>query len=301
VPERVGQGDFAYELVEDWPRLPAEIELGQAGVAVGSDGRVYLFNRSEHPLVVVDPDGDFLASWGEGVLTSAHGIFVDAADRLYLPVLRSHVVLICDPEGNELGRLGTPGLPSNPESTSEPRQYFGGPPPAAFGPFALPTDVAVAADGTIYVTDGYANARVHRFAPDGRLLGSWGGPGHGPGEFWTPHGVWVDGARVYVADRENHRLQLFALDGAFLEEWDDFRSPCDIMVAGGVVYVAEGIGAQPKQRLGSVSIRGLDGRKLAEWQHDPPRPGHALWVDAEGSLYLNQTVEGRRVVKYRRV
>jgi DNA-binding beta-propeller fold protein YncE len=298
----VGSGDYAYQLVENWLQLPDGWTLGQAGVAVDSKDRVYLFNRSEHPLIVVGRDGTFVGAWGEGTLTSAHGIFIDSEDRLYLPVAQSHVVLICDTEGRELGRLGTSGSPSNPQCTGDMRQYFGGPPPQAYAPFSIPTDVAVGPDGSIYVSDGYANARVHRFAASGELMHSWGEPGHGPGEFWTPHGVWVhsDG-RVFVADRENHRIQIFTTDGEFIEAWDDFRSPCDICIAGETIYIAEGIGARPRPPLGMVSIRTLDGARLAEWSYDPARPGHAIWVDSEGSVYVNQTVEGARIVKYRRV
>lgn len=299
--EIVGSGEFVYERVDGWPQLPPDWTLGQVGIAAGSDGLVYLFNRSEHPLVVVTREGEYVASWGEGVLTSAHGIFVDKHDRLYLPVTGSHVVAIYSRDGAELASLGTAGAASNPECTGQMRQYFGGPPPSAFGPFSLPTDVAVSENGSIYVTDGYANARVHRFSASGELLQSWGTPGHRPGQFWTPHGVWVYDDHVFVADRENHRLQIFDEDGRFVEEWVDFKSPCDVVVRDDIVFVTEGIGARPRHPLGSVSIRTLTGETVAEWSHSPARPGHSLWVDDEDSIYLGQTVEGDRIVKYRRI
>lgn len=81
--EIVGSGDFIYERVEEWPRLPTKWTVGQVGIAIGSGGLVYLFNRSDHPMIVVTRDGEFVESWGEGVLTSAHGIFIDRNDRLF--------------------------------------------------------------------------------------------------------------------------------------------------------------------------------------------------------------------------
>jgi hypothetical protein len=300
--EIVGSGDYIYERVPNWPQLPDGVELGQAGIAADSKGEVYFFNRSDHPMVVVDRDGAFLRSWGEATLTSAHGIFIDQSDRLYLPVVGSHAVLVCDGYGNELDRLGNWGVPSNPECTGDMRQYFSAPPAQSYEPFSLPTDVAVGPDEAIYVTDGYANARVQRFDREGNCAGSWGEPGSGPGQFRTPHGVWAhDDGRVFVADRENHRIQIFMASGEYLDEWDDLRSPCDIFIAGDVVYIAEGIGARPREPLGAVSIRSIEGAKLAEWSHTPPRPGHSIWVDTDGSILLNQTVQGDRVVKYRRI
>ena len=108
-------------------------------------------------------------------------------------------------------------------------------------PFHYPTNVALAADGSLYISDGYGNARVHKFSSDGRLLLSWGEPGTGPGQFHLPHGIAVgpDGT-VAVADRENSRLQFFSPDGAFLREWTQIARPCQVAIdAEGVVYVAE--------------------------------------------------------------
>src|SRR5207248_6491697 len=108
-------------------------------------------------------------------------------------------------------------------------------------PFHYPTNLAVGPSGDLYVTDGYGNARVHRFAPDGRLLQSWGEPGGGPGQFRVPHGLAVDeDGTVYVADRENSRVQLFTADGVYRGAWTDVARPCQVFVDGaGAVYVAE--------------------------------------------------------------
>ena len=113
----------------------------------------------------------------------------------------------------------------------------------------------------MYVADGYGNARVHRFSPDGRLLGSWGEPGAGPGQFHVPHGIAIDAAgTVYVADRENSRLQLFSPAGEFLAEWTDVARPCEVAIdRDGNVFVAElGLSRRhvPRQRAAAGQSAG---------------------------------------------
>ena len=108
-------------------------------------------------------------------------------------------------------------------------------------PAAVPPSFAVAPDGVVYVADGYGNACIHRFAPDGTYLGGFGGPGTGPGEFNLPHGIAIDAhGRVLVADRENERVQFFSETGEYLFEWTDVQRPTQVRVGpGGDVYVSE--------------------------------------------------------------
>jgi hypothetical protein len=103
----VGTGKYTYELVEDWVKLPKGWTLGQTGIVTDARDRVYLFNRGEHPLIVLDRDGVFVTSRGEGILTSAHGTFIDERENLYLAVMNSHVVLKYSSTGNLLMTLGT--------------------------------------------------------------------------------------------------------------------------------------------------------------------------------------------------
>ena len=109
----VGTGKYTYELVKDWEKLPHGWSLGQTAIVTDSQDRVYLFNRGEHPLIVLDREGNFLSSWGEGVLTDAHGMYIDGQDNIYLPVKNSHVVLKYDSQGNLLMTLGTWDQPSD--------------------------------------------------------------------------------------------------------------------------------------------------------------------------------------------
>lgn len=299
-----------YELVPDWARIPDGWRLEQTAIAIDGNDRVYLFNRSEHPMMIFERDGSFVDSWGEGRFPSAHGIYLDAEDHLYLPVINAHAVVKCDTSGNELMTLGTWGAPSNTELPEDFRLLFQQPVDRASPPFSLPTDVAVADDGTIYVTDGYGNARVHVFDADGTYRTSWGRPGsEGPSAFHLPHGVWVHHERVYVVDRENNRVQIFDRDGGYLDEWTGFHSPCDIFIdRDDVAYVAEGASAMASRNGNGrpnvpgmlVRILTLHGDELARFGGPTGGGGHNIAVDSDGSIYVNQNIDGERLLKFAR-
>ena len=288
----VGTGSYTYELIEGWERLPEGWTLGQTAIVTDTHDRVYLFNRSDHPLIVLDREGNFLSSWGEGVLTDAHGMYIDTSNNLYLPVKNSHVVLKYSSDGNLLMTLGTWDHPSDTGWSGDYRDTV----MRGAGPFNRPSDVSLSPSREIYISDGYGNARVHKFAPDGRLLFSWGSPGKtAPGEFHIPHGIWVhsDG-RVFVADRENDRIQIFTPGGEFLGQWTDLARPCDIFIDHDqTVFVAE--------LDAFMSILTIDGRLLSRWSGPTDAGAHAVWVDSHGDLYVNQNLEGQRLLKYRRL
>jgi sugar lactone lactonase YvrE len=168
------------------------------------------------------------------------------------------------------------------------------------GPFNLPTDIAFAPDGTMFMSDGYGNARVHKFSPEAAYLYSWGEPGTAPGQFNLPHGLWFDRrGRLLVADRENDRVQLFDQDGKFLEIWPaELIGPAFFYVdADDIVYVAEHNG-------GMVSILTLDGERLARWGDPIHRSCHGIWCDSRRNIYVVQPGTWgrvRRVVQFERV
>jgi peptidylglycine monooxygenase len=207
------------------------------------------------------PDGEIHAAYGEGLIADAHGIYVDPRDRVFLVDRDAHEMIACATDGRVLLRLGERHAPHWE------------------APFNHPTDAATAADGEIYVSDGYANARVHRFSAHGRLICSWGSVGHGPGEFICPHALWVDTTdRVLVVDRENNRVQVFDREGRWLEEWRGLCRPMDIFVyAEGVAYVTD--------QVPSLSAFGPDGRLLGRCR--PSLNGaHGVFGDSAGNLYL---------------
>lgn len=258
----VALGERRYRVEHDWARLPAGDGFGPVSqVAADSRGRVYVFQRHDPPVLVFAPDGSFLGPLLDGRVADAHGIYIDPADRLFLVDRDAHQVHVCTTDGREIMRLGERHAPR-------------------FGqPFNHPTDAAVGPDGCIYVADGYANACVHRFDPDGRFEHSFGEPGTAPGAFRTPHAVWVDAdQRVIVADRDNDRLQVFDRDGDPLAVWSDFVRPMDVWLdGGGRVYVSD--------QAPRVALLERDGRLVGRCR--PVWNGaHGLFGDAAGNLFL---------------
>jgi len=268
----LGTGDYVYEAVEDFARLPAGMTFGNVShVAVDSMDRIFAFQRKNPPVLVFDSDGNFLTSWGKGLFVDAHGIYVSTNDEIFLVDRDAHQVLKFDVEGAELLRIGTRGKAS------------------LQAPFNHPTDVAVSPKKEIYVTDGYGNSCVHKFSPEGQLLLSWGIGGIGPGEFSTPHGVWVDEQhRVYVVDRENNRVQVFDADGAFITEWGNTYHPMDIwMDRTGKFYVTD--------QTPRFTVFNHQGNILARGR-SPVNP-HGIWGDSKGNLYLAGFVGITKLVK----
>lgn len=287
-------GDFQYEVLEGWGDLPDGWEWGQAGaVAVDSKDQVHVFTRTEHPVMVFDRNGRFIDSWGEGIFEDAHGLCIGEDDSLYFVDRNPQVVMKFNKDRELIFTLGNRDQPSDTGYTSDnPVVTRPGP------PFHHPTDISLASNGDLYVSDGYRNCRVHKFSTEGNLLFSWGDPGEGPGEFRLVHSVWQYNDRIYVADRQNNRLQVFTLQGQHLDTWPGFLQPCKIFIANDIVYVAE-LGAR-------VSILDLDGNLLARWGGERSHTlgefwaPHGIWADSHGDLYVSEVLEGRRVQKFQR-
>jgi len=198
---------------------------------------VYVFQRKDPPVMIFDRDGNFLNSWGISAITDPHGIFIED-DIIYLTDRADSVALKFTLDGKALQVIGRRGVHSNTEC-----EIAGELVPQASGPFNYPTELVPAPSGDLYVSDGYRNARVHRFSPNGRLLASWGEPGkEGPNQFHLPHSILVDpGGLVYVCDRENNRIQVFAGGGRFITMWTGLRRPLDISSdADGILHISEG-------------------------------------------------------------
>ena len=196
MPVILGSGEHRYRVIEDWTKLPPGWNLTDvASVAVDSKDRIYVFNRGAHPMVVLDRAGNFVTSWGEGLFNRAHGLHIDADDNLYCTDDGDHTVRKCSTDGKVLLTIGIPDKPA-PFMSGEP--------------FHRCTHTALSPKGEIYVSDGYGNACVHKYTPDGKLLKTWGEPGTDPGQFNIVHNIVTDAdGFVYVADRENHRVQVF--------------------------------------------------------------------------------------------
>ncbi len=289
-------GDFKYQHVEGWGQLPEGWVWGQVGaVGVDSKDRVHVFTRTEHPYMLFDKAGKLEWAWGTGIFMDAHGICITPDDTVYLVDRDPELVLRFGSDWRHQLTLGKRGVPSDTGWTNESKTVkYAGP------PFHYPTDVSLSADGSFYVSDGYRNARVHKYSADGKLLFSWGEPGNGKGQFNLVHSVWEHKGRVYVADRQNNRIQIFTPQGEYQETWDGFTQPCKIIVdKNDIMYVAE-LGAR-------VSIMDLKGNVLGRWGGEPGdgpgqfRAPHGIWMDSRGDVYVAEVLQAARLQKFARV
>lgn len=256
-------GDRRYAIHRKWAKLPAGESFGFiSDLMVDGEGRVHVAQRgADRPVLVFDRDGRLAGAWGEGALADPHYINAASHGSILVADRDAHQVLRFDGNGKLLQALGTRHWPS------------------LDAPFNHPTAAAQAVDGEIYVADGYGNSSVHRFAADGTLIATWGGPGAGPGAFTTPHAIWVDRfGKVLVGDRENNRVQVFDRSGAFLAEWGDFHHPMQIWVDDrDLVFVTD--------QIPRISLLTSDGRLVGRCR-GAINGAHGLSGDAEGNLYL---------------
>jgi sugar lactone lactonase YvrE len=295
-----------FKVVEGWEKLPpGYTHKDVSGVATDSRNRVYVLTRMQARLIVFEPDGTFVQSWGEGLFTErTHGLTIGPDDCLYAVDDGNHTVRKFTPAGKEVLVIGS-GVPADTGYDGKTIASIkrGGP------PFNRCTNVAVAPNGDLYVSDGYGNARVHRFDAEGKLIRSWGEPGTGPGQFHLPHSLRVTpDNRLLVADRENDRIQIFDLEGNYLDEWTHVQRPTDIFVDGdGLVYVSSlwWIVGQESFRNGKithdlpghVTVLDLKGNVLLSWvSADRCAWGnliapHCLCVDRRGDMYVGEVAQ----------
>ena len=289
--ETFGAGDYTYRAVENWAKWPDDWTLHDvAAVGIDRSDNVYAFHRGDHPIVVFDRDGNVLRTWGEGVFGHAHGVHMGADDTIYLTDDFDQTVRKCTLDGKVLLTIGVPG---------EAAPFMSG------EPFRRCTHTALSPTGEIYVSDGYGNACVHKYAPNCKRLLSWGRPGAGPGEFNLPHNIACDAdGWVYVADRENHRVQVFDGNGRFETQWYGLHRPSGMYMPPGkcpVCYIGE-IGPYYEFSRGApnlgprVTILSHEGKVIARITREPcagSGPGqffspHGLAVDSRGDLYVGE-------------
>lgn len=294
-----------YEPVAGWPKLPDDVVLGYThGIAEDSQGRIFVFNMSRHAVVVLDPSGTYLRSWGEEFSRGAHGMCLsrdrDGREYVFLTDIERHLVAKYTLDGQHVLTLEAPpasGVYPSPESY-------------------VPTDVDVAPNGDVYVADGYGQYYIHHYDPEGKWLGCWGGKGSGDGQFREPHGLWIDPRGpeplLYVADRRNRRFPCFTLDGKLIRTYvGDYMLPCDLVGSGDRWFVPDlnsrvsiaDSGFRVIGHIGEGTPHWEDERwpdiPEAEWQNDRFVSPHAMCVDREGNLLVVEWVPGGRITKWR--
>jgi peptidylamidoglycolate lyase len=297
-----------FHAVHGWPQLPEGRDLGAvAGIGVDSHGNVFVFHRNSRswpdsnelstspialPTVTVfdGQTGRIVSEWGENRFAMPHGLTVDDHDNVWLTDVALQQVYKFSHDGHPLLTLGERGVAGNDSSH-----------------FNRPTKVAVSADGSFYVSDGYRNTRVMKFSPAGKFLFQWGTKGSGPGEFDLPHGIAIDRAgRIYVADRSNMRVQIFDSTGHYLRQWKSatIGRPYDVAVTpDGIVFIADG-GDQPDappDRSGVAVLRS-DGtviERLGRWGNYDGQfeMAHDIAAAGDGTIYVGD-ITGRRVQKF---
>lgn len=293
-PVTLGSGHYRYHVSgENWGNKPADWIYREAtAVAVDQKDRVWVFNRGTKPMILFDSDGTMLDTWDwkiGGGFNNPHGVTVAPDGTLWCVDNGNNTIKHFTPEGRLLLTLGEVDNPT---------------PRMSGKPFSVPTHVGVdARTGEFYIADGYSNASVHKFSPEGRHLFSWGESGTDEGQFNIVHNVKVgrDGW-VYVADRENHRIQVFSSKGKFETQWVNLSraAALDIDTSGehDIVYVGEyftGIASNDVgQNLGPrVTVMSTEGKVLARVGTESygSQVGrffspHGIAVDSKGNLYV---------------
>jgi 6-bladed beta-propeller/NHL repeat len=292
VPLTHAQGN-PYHVAEGWPTLPSDIKWG-AVISVDSDpkGNIWAFHRAQPPILEFDPSGKLIKSFGTDMFVQPHGMTVAPDGNIWVTDAqgkdgKGHQVFKFSPDGKVLMTLGKAGI------AGEGPDVFNG-----------PTDVVVAPNGDIFISDGHdpnSNGRVVKFSKDGKFIKAWGKHGSGPGEFITPHSITIDTrGRIFVADRGNSRVQIFDQDGRFLDQWKQFGRPSGIYIdKRDVLYVAD---SQSNAKQNPGFKRGIyigsakTGKVTAMIPFDEPDPNannnagiEGVTADPMGNVYGGQT------------
>ena len=299
-----------YELVKDWPQLSEGYVLSQpTGIGIDTSENIFVFHRtgriwtdtfpdsliSSNTILMLDREtGKIINSWGANLFIMPHGLTVDKYNNVWVTDVGLHQVFKFTHDGKLLMKLGVAKVPGNDSLH-----------------FNLPTDVAVKSDGSFYVSDGYGNSRVVKFSAASHYLFEWGKKGIKPGEFNIPHGIDLDEkGNVYVADRENNRIQVFDSTGKYLNGWEDssFKRVFSVNIEkkSQQLFAIDYMSITPLIVNGSDILKFDDSLKLinrfgrtggcntsSDWYHD-------IAIDNEGNIYVGD-ITNKKVQKFKRV
>lgn len=329
-PLIVGEGAHRYEVLHNWPKLPDKYSWQTThNVAVDAEGLLYVIHEGregmkDHPSIFVfDAEGKFVRAFGNQFQGGGHGIEVRTEGKeqfLYVCAyqqVKSFAKLTL--KGETVWQKFAP-MASNlykPEEDTKPVKRWGA---DAF----MPTNFAFLPDGGFFLADGYGSFRVHRYDKDGNWVSMFGERGKGPGQFNTPHGIWMDTrpgkeASVVVADRANKRLQWFTLEGKHVKTLDGFILPANVDSLGDVLLVPD-LSAR-------ITLLGKDDTVLAHlgedeaWRAQVVKDGNKMrrsktgeeWVsgkflhphdacfDAAGNIFVAEWVDTGRITKLKKL
>lgn len=207
------------------PSSPPDWAVGMVSwVAAAADGTTYILQRGDKadPVIALDRAGKILRSWGKGMYTMPHAIRVDPQGNVWTTDAASSKVYKFKNDGTLLLTIDVGGQPADCRNN-----------------FCSTTDIAFARDGHLFISDGYRNARILEYSADGKKLNEWGAAGTGPGQFRLPHSIQIDERNIiYVADRENGRIQRFDRGGKFLGEWSQYGKTFGLALDGEAIWLS---------------------------------------------------------------
>lgn len=302
-----------YQLMKNWPKLSDNFILGNpTGIGINTNQHIFVFHRAgrEWPLIASMPDtyissktilmldresGEILNSWGDNLFIMPHGLTVDMNNNIWVTDVGLNQVFKFRHDGKLLMKLGEAKIFGN-DSTH----------------FNRPTDVAVAKDGSFYVSDGYGNSRIVKFSPTGKFLFQWGKKGDNEGDFNIPHAIDLDEkGNVYVADRENSRVQVFNSAGKFIQQWTDknFGRICAVTfdkIKKEFVAVDDATSLFKVKHNGSdIIIFDSTGNLLSQFGRSSLYDGPKCWyhdvaIDNEGNIYVGDIL-GNKIQKFKKI
>jgi hypothetical protein len=309
----VGKDEHRYECVHGWGELPARLRWETThGVCVDSDGLVYVKHQGhggtpQDTIVVFDPKGKFVRSFGKDYYPGGHGIDLrkeGSEEYLYLSDIHRRQVIKTTLKGEEVWKLCYPMEAGVYQRVAQYR----------------PTNVAFGSDGGFYVGDGYGSHYIHQYDKDAKWVRTWGGAGKAPGKMQTPHGLWLDDRpgrkpSLVVADRANFRLQYFTLDGKHLGFIEDVLFPAHFDIRGDVLMVPDlharvslfDKDNKPIVHLGDDATRIRADKKFAirsdpkQWQPGKFVHPHDACFDKDGNIYVVEWVQSGRVTLLRKL
>jgi peptidylamidoglycolate lyase len=287
----IADSNRTYSIVANWPDVPKNFSMGQAtGVAVDSHNHVFIFHRAsrewvepfpiekirEHTVFMFDgATGELKNSWGGGLFIMPHGLSVDKENNVWVTDVGSQQIHKFSHDGELMLSIGEAGVLGKDKTH-----------------FALPSDLSILEDGSVYVSDGYDNTRVIKFDSSGTFQMQWGSPGDKAGEFDLPHGIATSNNRIYVADRGNSRVQIFDNKGTYISEWKAAQvgRPYGVAVSNDEkIFIIDG-GDQPDNTRSRVVVLDTDGNVLdsfsAEDESDQKNLGHDIALGMDGAVYV---------------
>jgi len=286
VPETAPELD--YVVAPTAVTLPAGKDMGAtASVAFDKDGHLWVLSRGEQAFFEFNADGTYIQSFGDKIFTRSHGLRIDRQGNLWATDVGGHIVVKMTRDGKTLLTIGTKGEAGDwNEATGSHK-------------LNQPNDIAIADNGDIFVAQGHTpgpmgDPRVLKFDKDGKFIKSWGGKGSGPGQFQVAHGAAIDAkGMLWVADRENQRIQVFDQNGTFVREMKYKGLPCSFDIGRQFVYMVNGF-------AGQVLKLDLNGKVLAAMGKPGKGPGefgeaHMIAVNQKDEIFVADSVNAALV------